>query len=58
MKSWRDSTDVAELRAAVVALKLAVEEACFECRDNDASDAHEDLIAAEWRLRQAEKRLT
>ena len=53
---WRESTDRRTLAEAVHALKRGVERAYFECRDDDADEAHSDLVAAEWRLRQAERR--
>lgn len=53
---WRDSTDLLVLRDAVRRLKRDVELAYHFCRDAEAEAAHEDLIAAEWRLRQAEAR--
>jgi hypothetical protein len=53
---WRESTDRRTLADAVDALKRGVERAYFECRDDDADEAHSDLVAAEWRLRQAERR--
>jgi hypothetical protein len=53
---WRDATDALVLRDAVAALKRAVEAAYYFSRDEDASDAHSDLVTAEWRLRRAEAR--
>lgn len=53
---WRDATDALILRDAVAALKRAVEAAYYFSRDDEASDAHDDLVAAEWRLRRAEAR--
>lgn len=56
VKNWREETRWQPLSEAVSALKLQVEKAYHECRDQDASDAHDDLVSAEWRLRQAERR--
>jgi hypothetical protein len=40
----------------VAAIKLEVEVAHFNADEEAAAQAHEDLMAAEWRLRQAEAR--
>ena len=56
-KHWSEETGFRPLSDAVRTLKEQVERAYYECRDDDASDAHEDLLCAEWRLRQAERRL-
>lgn len=56
MKHWRESTDHHVIYSAVKELKQMVEAAYYECRDDDAGYAHDDLICAEWRLRQAERR--
>ncbi len=56
MRHWRESTDPATLRDAVARLKRDCEVAYYFCRDDEAGQAHEDLVAAEWRLRQAERR--
>lgn len=55
-KHWREETDWQRLSHAVARLKRRVEIAYFQCREGDASAAHDDLVAAEWRLRQAERR--
>lgn len=55
-RTWRESTDPVVLRATVLHLKRAVEVAYFYCRDEEANSAHDDLICAEWRLRNAERR--
>ena len=55
MKHWTQATDAASLRAAVEVLKQDVERAYWECRDEEAGAAHDDLVSAEWRLRQAER---
>lgn len=57
MRHWRESTDQHILSTAVDRLKRDVERAFYECRDEDAGYAHDDLISAEWRLRQAERRV-
>ncbi len=56
MKHWRESTDRETLRAAVEGLKRSCETAYHFCQDDAAEEAHDDLVAAEWRLRQAERR--
>ena len=54
LKTLMDGDD--GLKAAVVAMKRRCEVAFYFCQEEVASEAHEDLIAAEWRLRQAERR--
>lgn len=56
MSHWRESTDRETLRAAVAGIKRDCEAAYYTCQDEQAGYAHDDLIAAEWRLRQAERR--
>jgi hypothetical protein len=56
MKHWRDATDPETLRAAVARLKRDCEIAYYFCQDDAAGQDHEDLVAAEWRLRRAERR--
>lgn len=56
MRHWRESTDRQVLTEAVSRLKGDVEQAYFDCRDDDAGHAHDDLILAEWRLRQSDRR--
>ena len=53
---WRESCDPAVLREAIAGLAHEVELAYFESRYDDCDQAHDDLVAAEWRLRQAERR--
>lgn len=56
MKHWSEETNWERLDAAVARLKAKVNDA-IEARDNFAGEAaHDDLVAAEWRLRQAERR--
>jgi hypothetical protein len=55
MKHWRETTDPETLRAAVVSLKRDCETAYYFCDDELAGQSHDDLIAAEWRLRIAER---
>jgi hypothetical protein len=55
MKHWREATDPETLRDAVARLKRACEVAYYFCQEDAASQAHEDLVAAEWRLRRAER---
>lgn len=56
VKHWSEETNWVPLKIAVIALKTKVERAYYEARDDDASQAHDDLVTAEWRLRQAERR--
>lgn len=56
MKNWRDETNWKPLSEAVASLKAAAEAAYHASHDDVASDAHDDLVSAEWRLRQAERR--
>jgi len=52
---WREDTDWLRLGVVVQRLKARVE-AAIVARDDDAgAQAHDDLISAEWRLRQAER---
>ena len=55
MKHWSDETNWLPLRAAVVALKAQAEAAYRAGKDDEAGAAHDDLTAAEWRMRQAGK---
>ena len=53
---WREDTDWQRLGDVVARLKGDVE-AAIEARDESAgAAAHDDLISAEWRLRQAGRR--
>ena len=54
--NWQQETRPQPLSAAVAILKARVETAYHQCRDEDAEAAHEALVSAEWRLRQAEKK--
>lgn len=56
MKHWSEETNWQPLSAAVAALKAKVEAAYYRCDDAEAGAAHDDLVSAEWRLRQAERR--
>lgn len=56
MRHWREATDRKTLAEAVDRLKRSVEAAIYTRDDFTADLAHQDLIAAEWRLRQAERR--
>lgn len=56
MKHWSEETNWVPLKIAVAALKTKVERAYYESRGDDAGQAHDDLVSAEWRLRQAERR--
>ena len=54
--SWQNDTNWRSLGSAVADLKRRVE-AAYHASDADGADeAHDDLVAAEWRLRQAERR--
>jgi len=53
--SWRDSTDWQRLGDVVASFKRKVEAAYHACDDDAAGQAHDDLTAVEWRLRQAER---
>lgn len=56
MKHWSEETNWKPLSVAVEALKRKVEAAYYRCDEAEASAAHDDLVSAEWRLRQAERR--
>lgn len=56
MKHWSEETNWQRLGEAVQGLKRKVEAAYFHCDEETASAAHDDLVSAEWRLRQAERR--
>lgn len=56
--NWRDSTDWQSLGSVVAGLKRRVEAAYHASDADTAGEAHDDLVAAEWRLRQAERRAT
>lgn len=55
-RHWSEETRWQPLSEAVSKLKAEVEKAYYECREADADAAHDDLVSAEWRLRQAERR--
>ena len=55
-KHWSDETRWKPLSEAVADLKRKVEAAYYACDEQTANDAHDDLVSAEWRLRQAERR--
>lgn len=55
-KHWSEETGFEPLSDAVARLKAKVEQAYYECRDEDAGASHDDLTSAEWRLRQADRR--
>ena len=54
-KHWSEETRWQPLSEAVARLKAKVEAAYHMSQEQQASDAHEDLICAEWRLRMAER---
>lgn len=53
---WREDTDWLRLGDAVAAIKAKVDRAIVERDEAAGAAAHDDLISAEWRLRQAERR--
>lgn len=55
-KHWSEETNWKPLSDAVAVLKRQVEDHHYNCRSQEAQDAHDDLVSAEWRLRQAERR--
>lgn len=55
-RSWREDTNPHRLVAAVRLLKRRVELAYHQCDETAANDAHDDLCAAEWRLRASLRR--
>lgn len=57
MKHWTAETNWKPLSAAVARIKRQVEDAYYHGRDDEADQSHDDLVSAEWRLRQAERRL-
>lgn len=58
INGWKESTDEYRLIEVVSWLKIIVEAAYYFSADDLASDAHDDLIIAEWRLRQSQRKLT
>lgn len=54
-RHWSNETDFRALGDIVADLKREVERAYYECREDDAAAAHDDLTSAEWRLRAAER---
>ena len=55
MKHWSEETNWQRLGSAVQRLKHKVEAAYYQCDDETASAAHDDLVRAEWRQIQAER---
>lgn len=55
MKHWSEETNWQPLSVAVAALKRKVEAAYYHGQEDEADAAHDDLVRAEWRLRQAER---
>ena len=53
---WQDSTDWQSLHSVVQRLKRRVEAAYYAGTPDEADEAHDDLVSAEWRLRAAQKR--
>lgn len=56
MRHWSEDTNWQRLSEVVERLKRRVEDAYFRSDEARAEQAHDDLLSAEWRLRQAEKR--
>lgn len=56
MKHGSQSTDFQHISIAVASLKQNVQRAYHECREGGAADAEDDLVSAEWQIRQAERR--
>ena len=54
-KNWQDDTDWLRLGDVVSGLKARVEQAIQERDEENGKAAHDDLIRAEWRLRQAKR---
>ena len=55
---WREDTDWLRLGDVVAGLRARVERAIADRDETAGAAAHEDLISAEWRLRQAGRRRT
>ena len=55
MKHWSEETNWKRLGDAVARLKRATEAAYYQCDEETASNAHDDLVRADWRQRQAER---
>lgn len=53
---WREDTDPLRLGVVVDRLKDRVDVAIVQRDDQGGSEAHGDLVSAEWRLRQAQRR--
>lgn len=56
VRHWTEETKWLPLGLIVGDLKRKVEAHYYNCQEDDASNAHSDLLFAEWRLRQAERR--
>ncbi len=56
MKHWSEDTNWQRLSVVVDRLKELVDAAIAARDDFTGEAAHNDLVAAEWRLRQAERR--
>ena len=56
MKHWSEETKWQPLAAVVAKLKARVDAAIAARDEFTAEAAHDDLVSAEWRLRQAERR--
>ena len=54
--NWREDTDWLRLGVVVTDLKARVERAIAQRDEEAGSASHDDLISAEWRLRQSEGR--
>jgi hypothetical protein len=54
-KEWAEDTDWLRLGAVVKGIKARVEQAIRDRDEDSGAAAHDDLIRAEWRLRQAKR---
>ena len=55
-RAWRDDTDWLRLGIVVAGLKRKVEAAIAARDERAGTEAHADLLCAEWRLQQAGRR--
>lgn len=53
MKNWRKETNWKPSSDAVAELKIKVEAAYYASDEDKANSAHDDLVSAEWQLKQA-----
>lgn len=55
---WREDTEPLRLGTVVDRLKYRVDVAIVQRDDEGGGEVHGDLVSAEWRLRQAQRRAT